>query len=552
MAESYALQGRTQRSDWSDGGVIYQIYPRSFCDSNGDGVGDLNGITEKLDYIASLGVDAVWISPFFKSPMKDFGYDVADYCDVDPIFGTLADFDRMLAAMHERGLKLLIDLVPCHTSDEHPWFQESRSDRSNAKADWYVWRDPKPDGSPPNNWRAHFGGPSWTWDGRRAQYYLHHFLPGQPNLNYRNPAVTEAMLAQAEFWFKRGVDGLRIDAIATLAYDPELTDNPARDLDDPFRQSAAARANPFHLQHHRHSFNQHDEVVTFLTRLRALADRYDGRFLLGEVGGDGMAVSAQYTAGEDRLQSCYNFSLLGAPISGRVVKDIVAAVLAEVGPGKLTFAVGNHDVMRVTSRWAAEATPAQQKTLAKTALTLLMTLPGKACVYQGEELGLTQADLPYELLQDPEGINGWPHAKGRDGCRTPMPWRDDAPCGGFSAGQSWLPLPDEHLAAAANRQEDEADSVLRYARQALALRKARAELRRGRAELLNAPDELFGILRAEGETQVLGIFNLSPQAQTFALPGNRWSEPLLPSDAVISNGEVMLPAFSCCLLENAK
>ncbi|MBA3048026.1 MAG: alpha-glucosidase, partial [Brevundimonas sp.] len=292
-------------ADWWRGAVVYQVYPRSFADTDGDGIGDLAGIAARLDHIASLGVDAVWISPFFTSPMKDFGYDVADYCDVDPVFGTLADFDRLIARAHALGLRIITDLVLAHTSDQHPWFRDSRQSRTGPRADWYVWADAKPDGSPPSNWQSVFAGPAWTWDARRGQYYLHNFLPEQPQLNLHNGAVQDALLDAARFWLDRGVDGFRFDAINFAMHDPALTDNPPA-------PPGGKRTRPFDFQSHVHN-QSWPQIPAFLARVRALMDGYPGRFSVAEVVGDAAEPEMQaFTAGETHLNSAYGFAYLYA------------------------------------------------------------------------------------------------------------------------------------------------------------------------------------------------------------------------------------------------
>ncbi|MDB5680872.1 MAG: alpha-glucosidase, partial [Sphingomonas bacterium] len=315
VARMTALQAATR--EWWRGAVIYQIYPRSFADSNGDGIGDLPGITARLDHVASLGVDGIWLSPFFTSPMLDFGYDVADYCDVDPIFGTLADFDALIARAHELGLKVLIDQVYSHSSDHHPWFRESRTDRTNPRADWYVWADAKVDGSPPNNWQSVFGGPAWTWDARRGQYYMHNFLSEQPQLHVHNPAVQDALLATAQFWLDRRVDGFRIDAINFAIHDPALTDNPPA--------PPGPRTRPFDFQLHIHNQSQ-PEIPLFLERLRALADRYGATFTVAEVGGPTPEAEMHaFTEGNRRLNSAYGFNFLYADkLTPALVRDALA------------------------------------------------------------------------------------------------------------------------------------------------------------------------------------------------------------------------------------
>jgi alpha-glucosidase len=383
--------------EWWRGAVIYQVYPRSFADTNGDGIGDLPGVTAHLDHIASLGVDGLWLSPFFTSPMKDFGYDVADYLGIDPIFGTMEDFDRLVEKAHRLGLKVIIDQVYSHTSDEHQWFRDSRSSRSNARADWYVWADAKSDGSPPSNWQSVFGGPAWTWDARRHQYYMHNFLKEQPQLNVRNPEVQEALLDAMRFWLDRGVDGFRLDALNFAMHDPKLTDNPP--LSDNGR-----RTRPFDFQDKVHNQSQ-PEIPAFLTRLRHLADDYGratgrDRFLVAEVGGDrANEEMKQYTAGADRLHSAYGFLYLYADALSPELVDRGPAMWPGVeGEGWPSWTFSNHDAPRAISRWAEGR---DEKTFAEMAMLLLMTLRGNVFVYQGEELGLPQACVPFERLVDP-------------------------------------------------------------------------------------------------------------------------------------------------------
>ena len=367
---------------WWRGAAIYQIYPRSFCDSDGDGVGDLKGIAGRLDHVASLGVDAVWVSPFFTSPMKDFGYDVADYRDVDPTFGTLADFDAVVARAHALGLKVLIDLVFAHTSDQHSWFVDSRAGRGGDKADWYVWADPRPDGSPPSNWQSVFGGPSWTWDARREQYYHHNFLREQPQLNGHNPAVQEALLDIVRFWIDRGVDGFRFDAVNFMMHDRTLTDNPP--VAEPKQ-----RTRPFDFQHHIHNQSQ-PEILPFLERLRALCDDSGAAFALAEVGGEqATREMVDYTA-PGRLHSAYGFDFLYAE---RLTPALVAASAARwpdrPGVGWPSWAFENHDAPRAVSRWVE---PEHAGQFARAKMLLLAALRGSIILYQGEELGLTQVE----------------------------------------------------------------------------------------------------------------------------------------------------------------
>src|SRR5215472_7848534 len=456
---------------WWPGAVIYQIYPRSFFDSNGDGIGDLPGVTAKLDYVASLGVDAIWLSPFFVSPMRDFGYDVADHCAVDPSFGTLEDFDRLLARAHALGLRLMIDLVCGHTADEHPWFRDSRSSASHPRADWYVWADAKPDGTPPNNWLSVFGGAAWRWEGRRRQYYLHHFLPSQPSLNLRHPAVVDAMLTQARFWLDRGVDGFRVDAIDFLLHDPAFRDNPPRPP-----ENGIMPVKPFGLQHHIYDMMQ-PEVPALLTQLRALVDRHPGTVLLGEVSSQEGAYEriARYTGANDALHLAYTLRPMRGGDAGAAVRGALAEIAAAGARGNVCWAFSNHDVERVASRWRGEGsapTSAQIRLL----LMLLVSLRGAICLYQGEELGLSEASLAHHELRDPFGIEYFPEFRGRDGSRTPLPWQGDAHHAGFTTGMPWLPIPAEHGGLSVAAQEADRGSPLQSWRELVAWRKAHPAL----------------------------------------------------------------------------
>ncbi len=514
----------TRSRPWWKGAVIYQIYPRSFADANGDGVGDLAGITAHLDHIAGLGVDAVWISPFFRSPMRDFGYDISDFCDVDPVFGTLADFDALVARAHALGLKVLIDQVYSHSSDQHPWFQESRTSRTNARADWYVWADARPDGSPPNNWQSVFGGPAWTWDARRGQYYLHNFLREQPDLNFHNPEVQEATLATARFWFERGVDGFRLDAINFTMHDPELRDNP------PAPDNGQPRTRPFDFQ--QHVYNQsHAAIPQFLERLRALADACGGRFLVAEVGGPTPEPEMHaFTRGETRLNSAYGFNFLYADrLTPALVRDAVQGWPEDAGIGWPSWAFENHDAPRALSRWVA---PAARAAFARMKMLLLLTLRGNAILYYGEELGLTQVEIPFERLQDPEAIANWPLTLSRDGARTPMPWQGDAPAAGFSRGEPWLPLGADHAALAVDRQTADPDSLLAWTRRLIALRHAHPALTAGSMRVLVAEGDLLVFARSgEGET-LRCAFNLgmTPLPTPAALAGGRVVEAVNGAD----------------------
>jgi alpha-glucosidase len=504
-----------QRLDWWRGAVIYQIYPRSFCDANGDGTGDLAGITQKLPYIASLGVDAVWISPFFKSPMKDGGYDIADYRAVDPLFGSIEDFDRLVAEAHRLGLRVLIDQVCSHTSDEHPWFIESRSSRDNPKADFYVWVDARPDGTPPNNWLSVFGGGAWQWEPRRGQYYLHNFLVAQPDLNFHNPAVRRAMLDELSFWLDRGVDGVRLDAINFCFHDALLRDNPARPPNE--RPVDVPLENPYAHQIHLYDKTR-PEALGFLEELRELAERYPGVALLGEIGADnGLDIAVQYSGGGKRLHMTYTFELLSDRFDAARVRSIIEHIEARLDDGWHCWSFSNHDVTRAVTRWGG---PAAGDAFAKLLMGLLLSLRGTICLYQGEELGLPEADVPFERLRDPYGITFWPAIKGRDGARTPMPWSADAAHAGFSEVEPFLPVVEEHRRRAVDRQEKAPDSVLHAYRRFLAFRREHPALRTGAIRFVDAPSPLLVFEREGDGERVLSAFNLS-QAPA-ALPATAW------------------------------
>ncbi len=534
----------TANRDWWRGAVIYQIYPRSYQDSNGDGIGDLAGIVQRLPYIASLGVDAIWISPFFTSPMKDFGYDVSDYCDVDPMFGNLADFDAVVETAHALGVRVMIDLVLSHTSDQHPWFTESRADQTNAKADWYVWSDPKPDGSPPNNWLSIFGGPAWQWNGEREQYFLHNFLASQPDLNFHCPAVQDALLDVARFWLNRGVDGFRLDTINFYTHDAQLRDNPP--LAPELRNATIApQVNPYNHQEHLYDKNQ-PENLEFLRKLRAVMEPF-GAAAVGEVGDaqKGLEIMGEYTAGDDLMHMCYAFEFLAndAPTAAQVV-EVMDRVDRVAGEGWPCWAFSNHDVKRHASRWGYE--PAGLRLMT----TLMMCWRGSACIYQGEELGLTEADVAFEDLQDPYGIEFWPKFKGRDGCRTPMVWEQSNLNGGFSdAARTWLPVASEHLHLSAAAQEDDPGALVHHYRKAIAFRRAHPALQSGDQDGIKAKGDVVYFTRSTREQTLFCAFNISDTPSDFALPKGDW-HPVgeeLGSAHVSADGKLHLGPWQVCL-----
>ena len=532
---------------WWKGAVIYQVYPRSFNDSNNDGIGDLPGIIEKLDYIASLGIDAIWISPFFKSPMKDFGYDISDYRKIDPIFGNLADFDRLIEKAHALNIKIMIDQVLSHTSDQHQWFIDSREDKNNDKADWYVWADAKEDGTAPNNWLSIFGGMAWTWEPRRQQYYLHNFLTSQPDLNFHNVDVRQAVLDNVEFWLKRGVDGFRLDAINFCFHDAQLRDNPAKPKD--LRKSIGFdEKNPYAYQYHYFN-NTQPENLAFIESIRSLLDQYPGTVSLGEISSeDSLKTMSQYTQGEQRLHMGYSFDLLNDNFTAGYIKQVVQTLEASVSDGWPCWSISNHDTQRVVSRWGRADNYEASADFAKMLFAMIASLRGSVCTYQGEELGLPEGDIAYEDIQDPYGITFWPQFKGRDGCRTPHPWEQDTLHAGFSCAKPWLPLVNSHLDLAVSKQEVLDDSVLNSFRNFTQWRKQHPALLYGDIEFIDTPEPLLAFTRTYAGEKILACFNLSGQPQQINIPlGGGLIEQLghkLPTATLINNS-IELPAFGC-------
>lgn len=521
MSESQETTMQSVMSDlpWWKGAVIYQIYPRSFRDTNGDGIGDLRGVLEGLDHIASLGVDGIWISPFFTSPMADYGYDVADFCGVDPIFGTLEDFDAVVEKAHALGLKVIIDQVYSHTSDHHDWFIESRSSRHNPRADWYVWADPKSDGSPPSNWQSVFGGPSWEWDARRGQYYFHNFLKEQPDLNLYNEEVQAALIAAGRFWLDRGVDGFRLDALNFGMHDRTLRDNP------PSGVQAHEATRPFDMQIHKYNMSQPD-IVGFIESFRDMLNEYPGTFTVAEVGGPNpIGEMKAFTEGDARLNSAYNFDFLYAPELGaeRVMRSANLWDQSEE-EGWPSWAFSNHDAPRAVTRWA----PGEQRDeMARLYMLLLLTLRGNPIIYQGEELGLPQANVPFSHLKDPEAIMNWPKTLGRDGARTPLPWEAAKPHAGFSSAEPWLPLDPEHAGLAVDQQQGN-DSMLRFTSEALAVRKRFAALLHGKMTFHEMAQDSALIIRRESEGgAIIALFNFG-------------DAPVAIPEGLVSGGDMVL------------
>ncbi len=498
----------SQGSNWLRGAALYQIYPLSFLDRNGDGWGDLDGVLDGIDHVASLGVDGVWISPFYPSPLKDFGYDIADHRNVDPRMGRLATFDHIVQKAHTRGLKVIVDLVCGHTADSHPWFEASRRSREGEFADWYVWADPRPDGTPPNNWLSVFGGAAWTWEPRRRQYYLHHFLASQPSLNLRCEAAMQAVCDTAAFWLERGVDGFRIDAVDFFAHDPELRSNPAavwRAPEPPLKL--------FALQRHLHDM-MHPSVRDVLGRLRAVVDRYPGRVLLGELSsqpGAGQRIAAY--CGPQGLHAAYTLSLAKQPFSA---KGFAHALTGTPRPDAICWSFSNHDVERAASRWLPPGADPERFNALLAAL--FAALPGTICLYQGEELALPNAQLERHQLRDPFGMTYWPEFQGRDGSRTPMPWRAGAANAGFStAGEPWLPVPESHLPLAIDRQERTPGSPLDVWRQALRVRRNHAALTVGGVEAVEDRGAVLAFQRIADGEHLLAVFNFTDEPAEYPL-----------------------------------
>jgi len=477
---------------WWETGVIYQIYPRSFADSNDDGIGDLEGIRLRLPYLSeTLGVDAIWLSPFYPSPQADFGYDVADYTDVDPVYGTLADFDRLLADVHTAGMKLIVDFVPNHTSDQHEWFLDARSSRSSARRDWYVWADPKPDRSAPNNWQGMFGGPAWEFDEATGQYYLHSFLKEQPDLNWRNPQVKEAMFDVLRFWLDRGVDGFRVDVAHFVMKDPNLRDNPPSALAAAGGHKARGDYDQFD-----HIYDKaHPDVHPLYRDMRAVLDAYNDRYVVGEIHEfDWAAWAAYYGENLDEFHQPFNFALLKAADTARGVRTVVETQEAVIPPGAWpNYVLGNHDEIRMTTRYGDAA--------ARRLAVLLLTLRGTPTLYMGDEIGMLEGRFGASL--DPWGQNV--EGLGRDGCRTPMQWTAD---GGFSgSAATWLPYGPGLESRNVSVQLDDRGSLLSLYRALLSLRKGSNALKQGDYATVVQPGESVLVFERthRGETKFVAI-----------------------------------------------
>ena len=485
---------------WWQRAVIYQIYPRSFMDSDGNGVGDLPGIIARLPYLSWLGVDAIWISPMYPSPMADFGYDVSDYTNIDPVFGTLEDFDRLVAEVHAHQMHIVLDFVPNHTSDRHPWFIESRASRDNPKRNWYLWRDPKPDGSPPNNWMSNFGGRAWEWNEHTQQYYFHAFLKEQPDLNWRNPAVLEAMLRILRFWLDRGVDGFRVDVIWLLIKDEEFRDNPRNPHFHPEQSS-------------QHEFlatytSDRPEVHQVISQMRKVLDEYDDRMMVGEVY---LPIDrlVTYYGGGSGVHMPFNFQLIETPWNARAIMDAINKYEALLPSyGWPNWVLGNHDQPRVASRIGTAQ--------ARVAATLLLTLRGTPTMYYGEEIGMRNVPIPPDAIQDPFEKNVPGLGLGRDPCRTPMQW-DTTSNAGFTTNRSWLPIPGDHVEINVESERSDSFSLLALYRALLALRRQEPVLITGRYMPMPASENLIAYIRQNDQQRFLILLNLSPWPERYPL-----------------------------------
>ncbi|MEX2571220.1 MAG: alpha-amylase family glycosyl hydrolase [Gemmatimonadota bacterium] len=492
--ESGAGQRGSGRYLWWQRGIVYQIYPRSFQDSNGDGIGDLAGISSRMDHARWLGVDAVWVSPIYPSPMADFGYDVSNYVDVHPIFGTLADFDRMLGEAHGRGLKVILDFVPNHTSELHPWFEESRSSRDNPKRDWYIWHDPAEDGGPPTNWRANFGGSAWAFDERTGQYYYHAFLPEQPDLNWRNPEVVEAMLDVLRFWLDRGVDGFRVDVIWHLIKDDQFRDNPRNPDWTP-------DDNPYDAVIPLYTTDR-PEVHDIIERMRGLFDEYDERVLIGEIYLPVERLVSYYGADLSGVHLPFNFQLILADWDAEHLAGLINEYEDSLPEGGWpNWVLGNHDQHRIASRVGPEQ--------ARVAAMMLLTLRGTPTLYYGDEIGMHDVEIPPDRVQDPFETNVPGRGLGRDPERTPMQWSTEQNAG-FTSGAPWLPLPDDYREVNVEVQRDDPQSMLTLYRRLIELRRGEAALEVGRYHEISAFGNVLAYVRTAraGESTFLVALNL--------------------------------------------
>jgi alpha-glucosidase len=511
---------------WWETAVVYQIYPRSFQDSDGDGVGDLKGILRRIDYIAGLGVGAVWLSPVFVSPMADFGYDVADYCAIDPVFGTMADFEMLRDALHRRGLRLILDFVPNHTSASHPWFVESRRSRASARRDWYLWRDPAPDGGPPNNWLSLAGGPAWDFDETTGQYYLHSFLPDQPDLNWRNPAVRKAMAGVLDFWLARGVDGFRVDVIGHLLKDDLFRDDPPNPKykpgDPPFQRNRIVHS------------GQRPEVIDIVREFRSVLARHGTeRVLIGEIYAPVEPLVAFYGPSLDGAHLPFNFNLFWTAWTADAILDLVCRYEAALPTGAWpNWVLGNHDTSRIVTRVGAAQ--------ARIGMMLLLTLRGTPTLYNGDELGLPDATVPADRIRDPFAIRMPDTRQGRDPERAPMPW-DRSPHAGFTTGEPWLPLVDRAGEQSVEAQSGDPGSMLALTRALLAIRQAEPALSEGEWAAGRAQDNVLVYERRHGGRRLLVALNMDPRPKSVGASGEPWGKLLVSTHRMTDRAAASAP-----------
>jgi alpha-glucosidase len=489
--------------DWWKTGIIYEIYLRSFQDSNGDGIGDLNGVVQRLDYLSWLGVDAIWISPFYPSPMADFGYDVSDYLDVEPVFGTLADVDRLVKAAHERHLKVILDFVPNHTSDRHPWFLQSRASRLSSKRDWYIWRDPGRDGGPPNNWMSQFGGPAWTFDQATGQYYLHSFLREQPDLNWRNSAVREAMSDVLRFWLARGIDGFRVDVMWLLMKDDQMRDNPVNPAYQPTQPDIHRTLSVYNADR--------PEIHALIAQLRAVVDQYADRVLIGEIYLPVDRLVTYYGESLSGAQLPFNFALIHAAWTAKAIASLIAEYEHVLPAGGWpNWVLGNHDQPRIVARVGAAQ--------ARIAAMLLLTLRGTPTMYYGDEIGMPSVEIPPEVARDPWGKNEPGLGVSRDPSRTPMQW-DDRVNAGFSSGRPWLPIEACYAERNVARLSRDPQSILSFYHRLIELRRAYRVLQVGDARAISAENDVLTYERVNDGQRMIVMLNFS--AEPRPLPASR-------------------------------
>ena len=535
-------------NEWWKGCVIYQIYCRSFYDSNNDGIGDLRGIINKLDYVKSIGVDAIWLTPFFESPMLDMGYDIKDHKAIDSLFGDMNDFDELIVKAHKLKIKVIIDLVLSHTSDQHEWFRESSLSKNNSKSDWYVWADAQKDGSAPNNWLSLFGGGAWQWSESRNQYYLHNFLTTQPDLNFHCPDVQIEQLDVIDFWSKRGVDGFRLDTVNFYFHDQLLRNNPLFANDS--QPLTVPKINPYGMQDHLYDKSQ-PESLDFFEKIRNQLDKYEGLMTLGELGEDGIKsfkLMEQYTSSNKCLNMCYGFDLLGGQLSASKIKNYIETISVYSPGAWFCNSYSNHDVERHLSRWQYNESYKSQFTIM--ALNLLLCLKGSVCLYQGEEIGLLQSEISFEDLRDPYGIQFWPDFSGRDGCRTPMPWKNSHKYYGFSDFKPWLPVQADHGKLSVNLQKNNDNSTLSQYKYWINKRKLNPSLQRGDLTLKKSNNNLVVFERNLKDVSSLCIFNLSDSKNIYGQLNEYVYDELLGQEYTLQKDSLELGPYGFAILKS--